>query len=163
MSQIFTSRTSFTALVVAFLIHNIEEAIFICRFPVVSPVSFIQPASCSQFILAVSIVSAACIFAYLVALQTKNPVTYLFLSTAFGAATLLNVFVPHIAISIYTSNYTPGLFSAVILILPFSVMLLFKNKQSYTTRKQMLIHIASGLGIGYFLFAITIVFAKLML
>jgi hypothetical protein len=124
MNLNFLSRNAFTALIAAFILHNIEEAIFICRYPVKSPFSYIQPASCRQFLLAVSILTIAGIIAYVFAMQTKKAGIYLFISTALAASFLLNVFVPHVLVAIYTMHYTPGLLSAVLFNLPLSLIVL---------------------------------------
>lgn len=104
-----TTPTSFAALIVAFLFHNIEEAIFICRYPLQSPVSFIEPATCKQFVVAVTIITALVILAFSIANRTKNTDVYLFISTAIASGLVLNAIIPHIIIALYTLHYTPGL------------------------------------------------------
>jgi hypothetical protein len=160
MTYTFNPRFAFSSLITAFVLHNIEEAISICRYPVQSPVSFIQPATCNQFLFAVSLLTLAGISVYIAAMLTKNTAFYLFISTALAAVIFFNAFIPHLVVAIYTLSYTPGLFSAVLLNIPFSIIVLIKNKQSYINRKQMLIHVIGGFVAGYALFALTMGLAK---
>lgn len=157
----FTSRYAFTALIAAFLIHNIEEAAAICRYPVENPFPFIQAATCNQFIPAVSFLSAAGLGAYLFGIRTQKQWLYNFISTGFAAVILVNVFIPHVFVGLYTLHYTPGLISAVMLNLPLSLLVLMKNRPLYTGNKAFFKHIVIFLIIGYLLFAISMVLAKL--
>jgi hypothetical protein len=149
-----TSRFFFTSLIISFILHNLEEAISICSYPVQSPVSFITPASCSQFLWAVSIITMAGITAYIFAMRTNKTAIYLFISTTLSVTLLFNVFVPHVLVAIYTLQYTPGLASAILLNLPLSVSTLKLNKSDYTTITKYHQHILLGLVSGYLLFAL---------
>jgi hypothetical protein len=154
MTLQFTARKAFAALFVSFLFHNIEEAISICSYPVQNPVSYIKPASCNQFLWAVSIITGIVIILFITALRTKKPTVYLFISTAIASALVLNAIVPHITVAIFTFNYTPGLITAIALNLPLGLLTLFKNKSNYKSRKQFYQHIGIGLAVGYLLFAL---------
>jgi len=154
MNLNFTSRKAFTALIAAFILHNIEESISICRYPVESPFSFIQPASCTQFLWAVSILSMAGIVVYGIAMKTKKAGLFLFISTAMAATLLFNVFVPHVAIAISTFHYTPGLLSAIMLNLPVSLIVLAKNRKSCNANVLFIKQFTAGLIIAYLIFAI---------
>ena len=72
MTLRLTAQSVFTALIVAFVFHNIEEVISICRYPVHSPVSFIQPANCRQFVVAVTIITALVLLAFSIAMHCKS-------------------------------------------------------------------------------------------
>jgi hypothetical protein len=159
----FTSRSAFTALIAAFLLHNVEEAITICRYPVENPFPAIQPASCSQFIVAVSILSAAGLAAFIIAVRTKKYPVYNFISTGLAAALLLNVFIPHLFVAIYTLHYTPGLATAILMNLPFSLLVLIKNRPHFKNTTQFFKTIIIFLILGYLLFAISIGLAKILL
>lgn len=154
MALRLTARMAFTALIVAFIFHNLEEAISICKYPVQSPVSIIEPATCRQFIVAVSIITAVVLFAFGYAIRTKKPAVYLLISTAIASGLVLNVLIPHLFVALYTLNYTPGLITAVALNLPLGLLTLIKNRSNYKSRKQFYQHIGIGLAIGYLLFAI---------
>lgn len=151
----YNSRTAFTLLVTAFIIHNIEETVFICRYPVQSPVSFIQPANCSQFLWAVSIISLSVIIAYAVAIRSKDQAIYLFISTAVSAGLFINALIPHAFLAAYTLNYTPGLISAVLLNLPLSIIVLKKNRNTVANSRRFLKYVLLGILIGYLIFAVT--------
>jgi len=158
----FSSRKVFTLLIVAFLVHNCEEAIVMRRTSAGSPVEAIKPLAYNQFLIAVSIISIIALASYVFALKTRSNRTYLFISTVIAAGLLLNAFIPHIAVTIYTFNYTPGLATAILLIVPISLWLLSRNKPLFESRRQMAYQILVGLLIAYGLFALTVMAAKLL-
>lgn len=154
MSLKYTPQSIFTILIIAFIFHNIEEAVSICSYPVQSPVSFIKPSTCSQFIVAVTIISAVILLAFAIAIRTKKPATYLLISTAIASGLVLNVLIPHLFVAFYTFNYTPGLITAVALNLPLGLLTLHKNRSTCTYRKQFYQHVGIGLVVGYLFFAL---------
>ena len=154
MTQRISARAAFAALIVSFIFHNIEEAISICSYPIQSPISFIKPASCSQFLWAVSIMSLIVVVLFIAAIRTKQHAFNLFISTAIASGLVLNVFIPHIAAAIYSLNYTPGLVTAVLLNLPLGFITLFKNRQNCVNRKLFYRFIGSGLVAGYLIFSL---------
>jgi len=157
-----SSVTAYTFLTIASVLHNTEETLTMKGYAVDSPFAFIQPPTYRQFLVAVSILTLVVIFAFILAIRTKNPKTYLFISTAIASALLLNVLVPHLLVALYTFRYTPGLVSAVLLIFPLSTVVLVKNKRMYASLKQMLSYIVTGLAAGYVLFAAVIFLARLV-
>jgi hypothetical protein len=160
MTLRLTARTAFAALIVSFLFHNIEEAISICTYPVQSPLSFIKPASCNQFLCAVSIMSFIVIVLFLTAMLTKQPKVYLIISTAIAAGLVLNVLIPHTIIAIYRLDYTPGLVTAILLNLPLGLFTLLKNRPNFTSKIQFYRFIGIGLVVGYLIFALVMVLVK---
>ena len=89
-------------------------------------------------------------------MRAKKQVTYLFISTALASAILLNVFIPHLLLAIYIRDYTPGLLTAVLFNLPVSIAVLYENKRFYSNCRQIFLHKAGGLLLGYAFFAITL-------
>ena len=131
-TSIKNSRRLFAALLLAFLIHNAEEAFTICRYPVANPFLNIRILSCVQFLVAVSVISALAVILYLAAARpSANLRKYLFISTGLSAALLLNSIIPHLLLALLTRHYTPGIISAVILILPLSILVINRNRQLY--------------------------------
>jgi len=157
----FTSRKAFTLLTAGFVLHNAEEAFTMPLQQSVSPFSFIQLPTYNQFLFSVAVITIVALLAYIAAMRTQNGKTYLFISTAIAAALLFNVFVPHLSAAILTLKYTPGLITAVLLNLPFSILLLKLNKPLFADRRQMSIYILGGFGAGYLLFAAVMGLAKL--
>jgi hypothetical protein len=153
MTLQLTARTLFTALFVSFILHNIEEAIVICSYPVQSPVSFIEPESCRQFLWAVSLLTMIVIVFFVAAVLTKKQTVYLLISTAIASGLVLNVLIPHLVVALYTFNYTPGLVTGVVLNLPLGLITLSKNRSRCKSRKQFYLYIIMGLIAGYLLFA----------
>ena len=157
------SRRATVLLVAAFIIHNAEEAVFICRYPVADLVAFVKPLSCSQFKVAVLFITLAVLAAVIVAVRTKNQEIYLFVTSSLASALVLNAFVPHIALAIYTLLYTPGLISAILLMVPLGLLVLRINSRAYPNHKKMLLHAVSGLAIGYSIFILTTVLVKIFI
>jgi hypothetical protein len=163
MYEKITSRSVFSLLIVALVLHNLEEAWTICRYPNENPFSFIEPATCRQFLLSVSLITLASIGLFFIAMRTRKQELFLFISTAIAAIFLFNVFLPHVLIAVYTFNYTSGLVTAVTLNLPLSLILLGKNKKSYPNSKLMVTHILKGFAAGYIFFVLVMGFSKLVL
>jgi len=157
------SRRATLLLTTAFIIHNVEEALFICPYPVANLISFVKPLSCGQFLLAVTIITTAVLTAVSVALRTKNRNLYLFITSSIAAALVLNAFVPHIVMVILTLQYTPGLISAILLIIPSALWGIWLNSRIYQNRKKMLLHTACGLLIAYSIFMLTTVLVKIFI
>jgi hypothetical protein len=147
-------------LIAAFILHTAEETISICIFHFQSPVSFIELVTCKQFIIAGSFLSVVGLLAYLYAIGTKKQNTYNLISTGLAAALLFNVLVPHVFVGLYTFHYTPGLVSALALILPLSIVVLFKNRPHYSRITTFFKHIFIILIIGYLIFAGIMGFVK---
>jgi hypothetical protein len=153
MNTKYSSHNAFRALIVAILFHNAEEAFMICKYPIVSPIKALKPLNCEQFLVAVSIISFAVVIAYIIAAGAKKASSYLLISTAIASAMFLNVFVPHLLTAIYLASYTPGIVTAITLILPLGFITLSKNKSASKTRKQFFSNVALGLVFGYLFFA----------
>jgi hypothetical protein len=157
-----SSRIIFTLLIVAFWVHNCEEAIVMRSTTAESPVEAIKPLAYNQFLIAVSLISVIALAFYVFALKTRSDKTYLFISTVIAAGLLINAFIPHLVVAIYTIRYTPGLVTAILLIVPISLWLLSRNEPLFESRRQMAYQIFIGLLIAYGLFAITVLAAKLL-
>lgn len=140
-TSISPTRRLFTALVLAFFIHNAEETYTICWYPTENPFIKIQTLNCEQFLVAVTVISLATFVLYLAAVQISvNQRKYLFISTGLSAALLLNSIIPHLLVAILTWHYTPGIISTVLLILPLSILLLSRNREQYNNRREMIVH-----------------------
>lgn len=142
-----------------FALHNLEEAWYISRYEqaALTPVA----VSPSQFIVAVSLFT---ILGFVLVYGKKyypGPRTYLYTVVGFSGMLFLNTFFPHILSVILLHSYTPGIITAVILILPCTAFILWKVfKGNYLTNRQLLLTVFLGgitgiglvalfLGIGY--------------
>ena len=96
-------------------------------------------------------------------MKTKNRDLHLFITSSIASALVLNTIVPHLIMAIYTLHYTPGLVSAVLLIVPSGLWVIGINNRIYANRKKMLKHIGSGLVIGYLIFILTTVLVKIFI
>jgi len=150
----FTSLKPFTALLAVFLIHNAEEAFTICNYPTVSYFEGIQTLSCRQFLVSVSVISTVAILLYLLAVFSKSPKKYVFISSGLAAALLLNTIIPHLLVALLTWQYTPGLFAALLLVCPISVLVVARNRQQYSNRSRFFNQILLFIIPAYLFFAL---------
>ncbi len=145
----------------AFAVHNIEEAWAFCNTSQTNQNPFV--ANATQFIIAVSLFTILGFVLVFGKKLYKNEKHYQYAITGFSGMLFLNVFFPHVLSAVYLQSYSPGLISAVILILPLTGFLLWKFIQSNRfSTKQFVLTILSGaiagivlvfvfLGIGYLL------------
>lgn len=145
----------------AFAIHNFEEAWAICNTRYFNQNPFV--ADTTQFIIAVSLFTALGFVLVFGKTLYKNTRYYQYAITGFSGMLFLNVFFPHVLSSLYLQNYTPGLISALLLILPLTGFILWKIFQAKLfSNKQFVFTILLGglagfilvvvfLGIGYLL------------
>jgi hypothetical protein len=163
MNSSLSSKKIFTLLVAASILHNAEEALTMPFYNFKIPVSIISSPTYNQFLLAVSILTILVIMFYIIAIWSRRQTVYLFISTAFAAAVLFNAFFPHILVSLFTLKYSPGLFTAVFLVVPTSLLTMRKNILVYPSQSMIVIHIITGLAAGYAIFAVTMMLAKQVL
>ena len=112
----------------AFVLHNFEE-VWAIRTP--------------QFIIAVSLFTLlgfAVVF-------LRGWQGWKYVVTAFAGMLFLNVFFPHILSAIWYGRYMPGLISAVGLILPLTVVIIWKIHKAawFLPRRFLLIILLGGL------------------
>lgn len=142
-----------------FLIHNIEEAYVI--YTSEAATASLYTSNSLQFLAAVLLFS---IFGF-IATYWKSLYSsikrYEAVVIGFSGMLFLNVFFPHILSAVYLWSYTPGLFSAIILVLPLTSCILWKvYKSKSLSTKKLLITVTLGgvvglvlvflfLGVGY--------------
>ena len=104
-------------------IHNIEEAPFMERWYKRLPVKLPLTITTRQFVFAVTFLTlAGFIITYVGVEYFGNPTGYL-LILGMQSILLFNAFIPHIATTLRFRMYSPGVITAVLLILPFSFYL----------------------------------------
>ena len=104
-------------------IHNIEEALFMESWYKRLPIKIPLQVTTRQFVIAVTFITiAGFLLTYLGAEYLENQTGYL-LVLGMQAILLFNAFVPHIATTIRFRMYSPGVISAVLIMLPFSFYL----------------------------------------
>ena len=104
-------------------IHNIEEAPFMESWYKRLPIKIPLQVTTRQFVIAVTFITiAGFLLTYLGAEYLENQTGYL-LVLGMQAILLFNAFVPHIATTIRFRMYSPGVISAVLIMLPFSFYL----------------------------------------
>ena len=104
-------------------IHNIEEAPFMENWSKRLPVKLPFTVTTRQFVIAVTVITiAGFIITYLGVEYLANQTGFL-LVLGMQALLLFNAFVPHIATTIRFRMYSPGVITAVLIMLPFSYYL----------------------------------------
>jgi hypothetical protein len=104
-------------------IHNIEEAPFMENWFKRLPVKLPLTVTTRQFVIAVTVITiAGFIITYLGVEYLANRTGYV-LVLGMQALLLFNAFVPHIATTIRFRMYSPGVITAVLILLPFSFYL----------------------------------------
>lgn len=112
--------------VLAVAIHNLEEAVWLPRWSNAGgrwrrPV---EPASFRFAVLILTLAAAGCVL--LAAAQGPGSVGA-YLLCGYALAMLVNVAVPHLAVSVATGTYAPGTGTAVLLNLPACSWLLHRG------------------------------------
>lgn len=104
-------------------IHNLEEAPFMESWYKRLPMKLPLTITTRQFVIAVTFITlAGFILTYLGVEYLADQTGYL-LVLGMQAILLFNAFVPHIAATIRFRMYSPGVISAVLIMLPFSFYL----------------------------------------
>jgi len=106
-----------------FMLHNMEEAPFMERWsqrlPVKLPISY----STRQFVIAVTLITlSGFLLTYYGVEYLHNSIGYL-LVLQFQMVLLLNAFIPHIGATIRFRRYSPGVVTATLITIPFSLYL----------------------------------------
>src|SRR5688572_32265695 len=111
---------AFTA---AALLHNFEEVwglpAFVAHHPGVYPA--VPPGA---FAFAATVLGIAFVFATALAMRRGARDVAVYAFAGYVVAMLLNVFVPHVAATLWLRAYTPGVGTAVLLVLPLGATLL---------------------------------------
>lgn len=101
-------------------IHNIEEAPFMENWYKRLPIKIPFSVTTRQFVIAVTFITiAGYVLTYLGLEYLANQTGYL-LVLGMQAILLFNAFVPHIATTIRFRMYSPGVITAILIMLPFS-------------------------------------------
>jgi hypothetical protein len=104
-------------------IHNLEEAPFMEKWYKRLPIKIPLTITTRQFVIAVTFITlSGFILTYLGVEYLANQTGYL-LVLGMQAILLFNAFVPHIATTIRFRIYSPGVITAILIMLPFSYYL----------------------------------------
>ena len=108
---------------ILFALHNLEEASLMEKWSKKSSLLFHVTVSTPQFAIAVAVLTVLVFAAtWLGRLGPKQSVG-MYVTTGVQAIIFINVIFPHIAVTVRSRSYNPGLLTAVIFNLPFSVYL----------------------------------------
>ena len=104
-------------------IHNLEEAPFMESWYKRLPIKIHLTITARQFVIAVTFITlAGFVLTYVGVEYLANQTGYL-LVLVMQAILLFNAFVPHIATTIRFRVYSPGVVTAILIMLPFSFFL----------------------------------------
>jgi hypothetical protein len=108
---------------VFFMLHNMEEAPFMehwsKRLPVKLPISY----TTRQFVIAVTFITLGGFLLTYYAVEYLHNQTGYLLMFEFQMVLFFNAFIPHIGATIRFRMYSPGVVTAILITIPFSVYL----------------------------------------
>jgi hypothetical protein len=108
---------------VFFMLHNMEEAPFMESWSKRLPVKFHPTVSTPQFVVAVTFLTlASFLVTYASLAWLPESIGYL-LVLGMQAILFVNAIIPHLATTIRFRLYSPGVVTAVLITMPFSVYL----------------------------------------
>ncbi len=106
-----------------FTLHNLEEAPFMERWSKRLPLKIHPTLSTRQFVIALIFLTLATFLLTFIALNFLGHATGYLLILGIQAIFLFNAFIPHIGSTIRFRMYSPGVVTAVVIVLPFSFYL----------------------------------------
>ena len=118
-------RTCALLFVAAITMHNIEEALFLPSWS--NPVGI--KVSSSEFTFAVVFLTALAYLSSYFSIRSGKKELWTYFFTGYALAMFLNVFFPHVLISILMQEYAPGTGTAVLMVLPTAPLVLYKSIQ----------------------------------
>ena len=137
-------KTAIYILPFVFVVHNIEEILFMEKWTLKNPDSLYPQVTTLQFAIAVLLFSILGILVVYLKSVFKTEKLHLNFMLGFTGMIFLNVFT-HIAGAIFSKGYVPGLITGLILNLPLTFYILFNShKQFKISFKQIAIDCISG-------------------
>lgn len=123
-----------------FALHNLEEAPFMESWSKWLPLKIHPVITTRQFVIAVTVLTAAGFLLTFISLEYLQTTIGYLLVLEMQAILLFNAFIPHIGATIRFRRYSPGVLSAIIITIPFSIYLfrrafaeqLLTSEQSWT-------------------------------
>jgi len=141
---------------VVLALHNIEEALTMPRW-VMQNLPLIQSSlpfdiqinfTPSQLLLSLGIATVVPIAVTMLCIGGRKKSARLFFIFLLQAIILINVFVPHIAVSLRIMNYNPGVITAVCFNLPFSLYLFGRAyREEYLARRDFALLFLTALAV----------------
>jgi hypothetical protein len=108
---------------VFFMLHNMEETPFMEGWGKKLPVKYHPSASTPQFVAAVTFLTISVFVLTFASLTWLSPSTSFLLILGIQTTLFFNAFVPHILTTIRFRIYSPGVITAVLITIPFSLYL----------------------------------------
>ncbi|MBD3374072.1 HXXEE domain-containing protein [candidate division KSB1 bacterium] len=103
---------------VVILVHNIEEAIWLPRWANQYAGRWHKPVGAAEFRFAVVVLSLlAFVLAGLTHISGFGSIWH-YLLAAYALGQAINIFVPHLVVTLVTRHYAPGLITGLVLVLP---------------------------------------------
>ena len=132
----------------AVTIHNLEEAIWLPRWSALHPAYVPWQISPLAFRIGVVLLTAAAFFITAKSVRAIGKRVWTYLLLAYVAAMFLNVFVPHLLGSLYLRAYTPGVVSAVVVVLPVTALLLIRAVRERTIATPLIATLVFGIPVA---------------
>ena len=108
---------------VFFMLHNMEEAPFMERWSKRLPLKIHPAVTTRQFMAAVTFLTIGSFLLTYASLEWLAPPTGYLLILGMQAILFVNVFIPHLVTTICFRLYSPGVVTAVLITIPFSIYL----------------------------------------
>ncbi|HEU4389254.1 MAG TPA: HXXEE domain-containing protein [Blastocatellia bacterium] len=149
-----SKRTSFWMVPILTTLHNTEEVMFMPRLLQVRNSSIpgplqrvLPPLTYEQFLLAVVIMTVIPYFVALYADFDRERAAGMYLILSLQAMMLINVFA-HLGMAVIMHGYAPGVVTAVVINLPFSLYLLRRAlRENWISRKAEALICLAGLAL----------------
>lgn len=104
-------------------LHNLEEAPLMEAWSRRLPLKILPPVSTRQFVAAVTFLTLVAFLATYLGVVVLGSLTGYLLVLEIQTILLVNAFIPHIATTIRFQMYSPGVVTAVLINIPFSMYL----------------------------------------
>ncbi|MGZ8940836.1 MAG: HXXEE domain-containing protein [Limisphaerales bacterium] len=123
----FLDSLSFDSLLwlvpIFFTLHNLEEAAFMADWATRLPVNIPLAITRRQFVIAVTLLTLAAFLLTFVGVEYLDTSTGYLIILGIQMILLFNAFIPHVASTIRFRMYSPGVITAILITLPFSLYL----------------------------------------
>ncbi len=108
----------------AFIAHNTEETLGMEKWSKEIPFYFHESVTTAQFAIAVILLSILALGIIFGKRWYASKKLYMHVISGFSGLLFLNVFFPHVLLTFVLSKYSPGVYSAILMILPLTIYIL---------------------------------------
>ncbi len=119
-----------------FALHNIEETLFIEKWPKGVGTFVHESVTTLQFGIAVGFLTLLVLVLTIMFTNSEKDKIGAYILTCVVLSFLINAIFPHVLATVYFGSYTPGVVTSVFIYIPFSIYMLYRIlKERYLTSK----------------------------